>query len=369
MNKSDMQKAFELLKLQKSLKGKINKAYNEKIFEKEEIEKKQKPITDKLEKQTKAIQDSSAENLKAVNSITKAIEDSKDEIVQLATQHLNAINNEDDEENVLPRDGVPGNDLPVYNLDENCDQNILNNFINPFTNNLQVYDLPTIVLQTYSKNEVNNLYDELLDFNKKLGQFAANRIKKYTKEEKEQLKTIQQHVIKPYMNAIKNIKDNYDNFNRPKFKITEIPPGLNRLSPAKQVTQNVKHSSSSMEDSDESTDLSPLSYIPVVPISPFHSSLDLSKSSNMGENQDYSDDYQDSSESFSGTTGQGAGNLLVYKSKHDLWKRLRLLIGERMAGNTSLVLRNNIVVIIEELKKLKDLTRFEYKTLYNRYLQ
>ena len=69
-----------------------------------------------------------------------------------------------------------------------------------------------------------------------------------------------------------------------------------------------------------------------------------------------------------GSGGQkGLGNVMFFNNVKQLLKKLELIIGERLAGNTSIEMRNTGVAILDILLKMSTINKPQYKKLYNQY--
>lgn len=58
---------------------------------------------------------------------------------------------------------------------------------------------------------------------------------------------------------------------------------------------------------------------------------------------------------------------MFFNDPKQLLKKLELIIGEIMAGNTSIKMRNMGVTILDMLLKISAINRFQYNKLYNLY--
>ena len=66
---------------------------------------------------------------------------------------------------------------------------------------------------------------------------------------------------------------------------------------------------------------------------------------------------------------QKNGNVIFYNKPEELLKELELIIGERLAGNTSIKMRNMAVTILDTLLKMLTINRSQYSKLYSKYLK
>ena len=66
---------------------------------------------------------------------------------------------------------------------------------------------------------------------------------------------------------------------------------------------------------------------------------------------------------------QRGGNIMFFNDVKQLLKKLELIIGERLAGNTSIEMRNMGVTILDTLLKMSTINRFQYSKLYSKYFK
>ena len=75
----------------------------------------------------------------------------------------------------------------------------------------------------------------------------------------------------------------------------------------------------------------------------------------------------------SGIKGRGrrqrGGNVVFFNNPKQLLKKLELIIGEVIAGNTSIQMRNTGVSILDMLLKMAKINRSQYNKLYNQYFK
>ena len=75
----------------------------------------------------------------------------------------------------------------------------------------------------------------------------------------------------------------------------------------------------------------------------------------------------------SGIRGRGrkqrGGNVMFFNDVNQLLKKLELIIGEVLAGNTSIKMRNTGVAILDMLLRTATISRPQYSKLYNRYFK
>ena len=75
----------------------------------------------------------------------------------------------------------------------------------------------------------------------------------------------------------------------------------------------------------------------------------------------------------SGIKGRGrrqrGGNIVFFNDVKQLFKKLELIIGEVIAGNTSIQMRNTGVSILDMLLKMAKINRSQYNKLYNQYFK
>ena len=63
------------------------------------------------------------------------------------------------------------------------------------------------------------------------------------------------------------------------------------------------------------------------------------------------------------------GETMFFNNTKQLLKTLELIIGERLAGNTSIKMRNMGVGILDTLLKMSTINRPQYSKLYHRYFK
>ena len=66
----------------------------------------------------------------------------------------------------------------------------------------------------------------------------------------------------------------------------------------------------------------------------------------------------------SGIGRKRGGNVIFFNDVKQLLKKLELIIGERLAGNTSIDMRNMGVTILDTLLKMSTINRSQYNKLY-----
>ena len=66
---------------------------------------------------------------------------------------------------------------------------------------------------------------------------------------------------------------------------------------------------------------------------------------------------------------QRGGNVMSYNDVKQLLKKLELIIGEVIAGNTSIQMRNTGVNILDTLLRMATINRPQYNKLYNQYFK
>ena len=66
---------------------------------------------------------------------------------------------------------------------------------------------------------------------------------------------------------------------------------------------------------------------------------------------------------------QRGGNVMFVNDVKQLLKKLELIIGEVIAGNTSINMRNMGVNILDTLLKMSTINRPQYNKLYNQYFK
>ena len=66
---------------------------------------------------------------------------------------------------------------------------------------------------------------------------------------------------------------------------------------------------------------------------------------------------------------QKGGNVIFYNKPKELLKKLELIIGEILAGNTSIEMRNMGVTVLDTLLKMSTINRSQYGKLYSQYFK
>ena len=66
---------------------------------------------------------------------------------------------------------------------------------------------------------------------------------------------------------------------------------------------------------------------------------------------------------------QRGGNVMFFNDVNQLLKKLELIIGEVLAGNTSIKMRNTGVNILDTLLRMSTINRPQYNKLYNKYFK
>ena len=66
---------------------------------------------------------------------------------------------------------------------------------------------------------------------------------------------------------------------------------------------------------------------------------------------------------------QRGGNVMFFNDPNQLLKKLELIIGEILAGNTSIKMRNMGVNILDTLLKIATINRSQYNKMYNNYFK
>ena len=66
---------------------------------------------------------------------------------------------------------------------------------------------------------------------------------------------------------------------------------------------------------------------------------------------------------------QRGGNVMFFNDVKQLLNKLELIIGEIIAGNTSIQMRNTGVNILDTLLKMATINRQQYNKLYNQYFR
>ena len=66
---------------------------------------------------------------------------------------------------------------------------------------------------------------------------------------------------------------------------------------------------------------------------------------------------------------QRGGNVMFFNDPKQLLSKLELIIGEVIAGNTSIQMRNTGVNILDTLLRMSTINRPQYNKLYNKYFK
>ena len=66
---------------------------------------------------------------------------------------------------------------------------------------------------------------------------------------------------------------------------------------------------------------------------------------------------------------QRGGNVMFFNNPKDLVKKLELIVGEILAGNTSIQMRNTGVAMLDTLLKTSTINRPQYNKLYDQYFK
>ena len=66
---------------------------------------------------------------------------------------------------------------------------------------------------------------------------------------------------------------------------------------------------------------------------------------------------------------QRGGNVIYFNDAKQLLKKLELIVGEIIAGNTSINMRNMGVNILDTLLRMSTINRPQYTKLYNQYFK
>ena len=66
---------------------------------------------------------------------------------------------------------------------------------------------------------------------------------------------------------------------------------------------------------------------------------------------------------------QRGGNVMFFNDVKQLLKKLELITGEVLAGNTSIQMRNTGVNILDTLLRMSTINRPQYNKLYNQYFK
>ena len=70
-----------------------------------------------------------------------------------------------------------------------------------------------------------------------------------------------------------------------------------------------------------------------------------------------------------GRRKQRGGNVMFFNDPKQILKKLELIIGEILAGNTSIDMRNMGVNILDTLLRMATINRPQYNKLYNLYFK
>ena len=66
---------------------------------------------------------------------------------------------------------------------------------------------------------------------------------------------------------------------------------------------------------------------------------------------------------------QRGGNVMFFNNPKELLKKLEPIIGERLAGNTSIEMRNMGVALLDTLLKTLAINKAQYEKLYKNYFK
>ena len=66
---------------------------------------------------------------------------------------------------------------------------------------------------------------------------------------------------------------------------------------------------------------------------------------------------------------KGGGNVMFCNNPKELLKKLELIIGERLAGNTSIEIRNMGVALLDTLLKTFAINKSQYEKLYKKHFK
>ena len=66
---------------------------------------------------------------------------------------------------------------------------------------------------------------------------------------------------------------------------------------------------------------------------------------------------------------QRGGNVIFFNDPKQLLKKLELIIGEVLAGNTSIKMRNTGVNILDTSLRMSTINKQQYNKLYNKYFK
>ena len=88
---------------------------------------------------------------------------------------------------------------------------------------------------------------------------------------------------------------------------------------------------------------------------------------------EYINHYNTKLQTGTGIRGRGrkkrGGNVMFFNDVNQLLKKLELIIGEVLAGNTSIKMRNTGVAILDTLLRMSTINRPQYNKLYNKYFK
>ena len=88
---------------------------------------------------------------------------------------------------------------------------------------------------------------------------------------------------------------------------------------------------------------------------------------------EYINHYDTKLQTGTGIRGRGrkqrGGNVMFFNDVNQLLKKLELIIGEVLAGNTSIKMRNTGVNILDTLLRMSTINRPQYNKLYNKYFK
>ena len=88
---------------------------------------------------------------------------------------------------------------------------------------------------------------------------------------------------------------------------------------------------------------------------------------------EYINHYDTKLQTGTGIRGRGrkqrGGNVMFFNDVNQLLKKLELIIGDVLAGNTSIKMRNTGVAILDTLLRMSTINRPQYNKLYNKYFK
>ena len=84
---------------------------------------------------------------------------------------------------------------------------------------------------------------------------------------------------------------------------------------------------------------------------------------------EYIKHYENKLKTMKGSGVKKAGNVIFFNNPKQLLQKLKLIIGEILAGNTSIDMRNMGVAILDVLPRTSAISKAQYEKLYKNYFK